>query len=53
MSVPGRHSAEPDAASSHAELARVVRDYAGRLAAILVRVTGDSTPLKTWSRMRC
>jgi len=41
MSVPGRPSAEPDAASSHAELARVVRDHAGRLAAVLVRVTGD------------
>jgi RNA polymerase sigma factor (sigma-70 family) len=41
MSLPGRPSAEPDAASSHAELARVVRDNAGRLAAVLVRVTGD------------
>jgi RNA polymerase sigma factor (sigma-70 family) len=41
MSLPGRPSAEPDAASSHAELARVVRDHAGRLAAVLVRVTGD------------
>ena len=41
MSFPGRPSAEPDAASSHAELARVVRDHAGRLAAVLVRVTGD------------
>jgi RNA polymerase sigma factor (sigma-70 family) len=41
MSVPGRPSADPDAASSHAELARVVRDHAGRLAAVLVRVTGD------------
>jgi RNA polymerase sigma factor (sigma-70 family) len=41
MRFPGRSSAEPDAASSHAELARVVRDHAGRLAAVLVRVTGD------------
>jgi RNA polymerase sigma factor (sigma-70 family) len=41
MSPPGRPSAEPDAASSHVELARVVRDHAGRLAAALVRVTGD------------
>jgi RNA polymerase sigma factor (sigma-70 family) len=41
MKFPGRSSAEPDAASSHAELARVVRDHAGRLAAVLVRVTGD------------
>jgi predicted RNA polymerase sigma factor len=29
------------AGTSHAELARVVRDHAGRLAAALVRVTGD------------
>jgi RNA polymerase sigma factor (sigma-70 family) len=41
MSLPGRPSAEPDAASSHPELARVVRDHAGRLATELVRVTGD------------
>jgi RNA polymerase sigma-70 factor (ECF subfamily) len=39
MSLPGRPSA--DAASSQAELARAVRDHAGRLAAALVRVTGD------------
>ncbi len=41
MSLPSRPSAETDTASSHAELARVVRDCAGRLAAVLVRVTGD------------
>ena len=41
MSLPGRPSAEPHIASSHAELARVVRDCAGRLVAALVRVTGD------------
>ncbi len=41
MSLTGRPPAEPDAAASHAELARVVRDHAGRLAAALVRVTGD------------
>ena len=41
MSLPGRPSAEPHIASSHAELARSVRDCAGRLVAALVRVTGD------------
>jgi RNA polymerase sigma factor (sigma-70 family) len=41
MSLPSRLSAEPDAASSHAELARAVRDHAARLVGALVRVTGD------------
>jgi len=41
VSLPSRPSDEPDTASSHAELARVVRDHASRLAAALVRVTGD------------
>jgi RNA polymerase sigma-70 factor (ECF subfamily) len=41
MRVPDRLSAEPDAASSHAELARVVREHAAPLATALVRVTGD------------
>jgi RNA polymerase sigma factor (sigma-70 family) len=41
MSHTGQSSAEPDPARSHAELARVVREHAARLAAVLVRVTGD------------
>ncbi len=41
MSLRGRPSVEPDAASSRRELARVMRDHAGRLAAALVRVTRD------------
>src|SRR5438067_4473175 len=41
MSLPGRPSAEPHIASSHAGLARSVRDCAGRLVAALARVTGD------------
>jgi hypothetical protein len=36
--------------TSHAELARVVRDHVGWLAAALVRVTGDfGTAEATWS----
>jgi RNA polymerase sigma factor (sigma-70 family) len=41
VSLPSPSSREFDPASPHAELARVVRDHAGRLAAALVRVTGD------------
>jgi RNA polymerase sigma factor (sigma-70 family) len=41
VNLPGPPSRELDPASPHAELARVVRDHAGRLAAALVRVTGD------------
>jgi RNA polymerase sigma factor (sigma-70 family) len=41
MSSARRPSAVSDAARSHAELARVVREHAARLAAVLVRVTGD------------
>ena len=32
---------EPDEVTSHGELARVVREHAGRLATALMRVTGD------------
>jgi RNA polymerase sigma factor (sigma-70 family) len=41
MSPPGSSADALEAAGTHAELARVVRDHAGRLAAVLVRVTGD------------
>jgi RNA polymerase sigma factor (sigma-70 family) len=41
MSHATRPSAASDAGRSHAELARVVREHAARLAAVLVRVTGD------------
>jgi RNA polymerase sigma factor (sigma-70 family) len=41
VSVPQLSLTDLDAASAHAALARVVRDHAGRLAAALVRVTGD------------
>src|SRR5918999_1927272 len=41
VSLSSRSSPEFDPASPHAELARVVRDHAARLAAALVRVTGD------------
>jgi RNA polymerase sigma factor (sigma-70 family) len=39
--LPNLPSSQLDPAGSHSELARVVRDHAGRLAAALVRVTGD------------
>jgi RNA polymerase sigma factor (sigma-70 family) len=41
VSLPGPSAHRFDAAGPHTELARVVRDHAGRLAAALVRVTGD------------
>jgi RNA polymerase sigma factor (sigma-70 family) len=41
VSGPGPSAHQCDAAGPHTELARVVRDHAGRLAAALVRVTGD------------
>jgi RNA polymerase sigma factor (sigma-70 family) len=41
VSLPGPSTDEFDAAGPHTELARVVRAHAGRLAAGLVRVTGD------------
>jgi RNA polymerase sigma factor (sigma-70 family) len=41
VTLPRPSSPELGPASPHAELARVVRDHAGRLAAALVRVTGD------------
>jgi RNA polymerase sigma factor (sigma-70 family) len=41
VSLPAPSSPELDPTSPNAELARVVRDHAGRLAAALVRVTGD------------
>jgi RNA polymerase sigma factor (sigma-70 family) len=41
VSLPGPSTHEFYSVSPHAELARIVRDHAGRLAAALVRVTGD------------
>jgi RNA polymerase sigma factor (sigma-70 family) len=41
VSLPGPSGHDFDGVSPHAELARVVRDHAGRLAAALVRMTGD------------
>jgi RNA polymerase sigma factor (sigma-70 family) len=41
VSLPCPSAHRFDAAGPHTELARVVRDHAGRLAAALVRVTGD------------
>jgi RNA polymerase sigma-70 factor (ECF subfamily) len=41
MSLPGRDELGPDTVASARELASIVREHAGRLAAALMRVTGD------------